>query len=187
MNRWIIGLTAVVSAFSAAAQSIKTHTEKNVDLTRYQTFTVVKGESVTRPDEKRASDKAVFEAIRNGVRKELEDRGYTYVEDSTAQLSVSYVTGSFDLTDAGNIGPLGQTPASDPSQMDQARSWSTTSRGGLLVIDIIDSSSKKEVWKAEANNMPLDHADLSRAVDAVIYKAFRKFPAKSVPKKKKRK
>lgn len=171
---------------STAAQTIKTRSEKNIDLTQYETFTVVQGESVTREDQKRSSDKTLFEAVRNAVRKELEERGYKYVGDSTAQLTVSYVVGSFDLIDAGNVGPLGQTPASDPSQLNQSRSFNNTSREGLLVLDIIDTSTKKELWKAETNDVPLDRADFTRAIDATIYKAFKKFPSRNENKKKKR-
>lgn len=186
MNRWIILLAFAFMTASVAAQTIKTTTEKNVDLARYETFTVVQGESVTREDQKRSTDKALFDAVRNGVRKEMEERGYKYIGDSTAQLTVSYVAGSFDLIDAGNVGPLGQTPVSDPSQLNQSRSFSNTSRGGLLVLDIIDTSTKKELWKAESNDVPLDRADFTRAIDATIYKAFKKFPSRNENKKKKR-
>lgn len=175
----------IAVALTAQSQSIKIFTEKNVDLTQYETFTVLKGESVTRPDQKVTSDKALFEAIRNGVRKEMEARGYKYIEDSTAQLHVSYVAGSFDFTDAGNVGPLGSTPASDPSEINQSRSYSNTTREGLLVLDIIDGSSKKELWKAETQDMPLSRADLGRVLDATIYKAFKKFPGRAGKKKRK--
>ncbi|MGC3948033.1 MAG: DUF4136 domain-containing protein [Chryseolinea sp.] len=187
MNRWMICLAFVTIALSASAQSVKTRTENNVDLTRYETFTVLKGESVTPKDQKKASDQALFEAVRNGVRREMEDRGYKYVGDSTAQLNISYVAGAFDFTDAGNVGPLGQAPASDPSELNQSREWSKTSREGMLVIDIADATTKKALWKAEAENIELDRGDLTRVLDATIYKAFKKFPSRLEGKKKKKK
>ena len=180
-------LAFVTIAHLAQAQTIKTRTEANVDLTRYETFTVLKGESVTPKDQKRASDQALFDAIKNGVRREMEDRGYKFVDDSTAQLHVSYVAGAFDFTDAGNVGPLGQTPASDPSELNQSRSWSKTSREGMLVIDMVDGVTKKGLWKAETENMSLDRADLARVLDGAIYKAFKKFPSRVEGKKKKKK
>jgi len=175
-----------VGGFTATAQSIKIRTEKNIDLTQYETFTVLQGESVTPKDEKKATDKALFDAVKAGVRREMEDRGYKYVEDSTAQLSISYVAGSFDLTDAGNVGPLGQAPADDPSQLNQSRSWSNTSREGMLVLEMVDRATKKEVWKAETDDVPLSRAEITRALDAVIYKAFKKFPSREAKKKKKK-
>jgi hypothetical protein len=186
MNRWTIFLAMTSLAVSAGAQTLKINADKNVDMTHYETFTVVPGESVTAADQKRASDKALFTAIKNGVREEMENRGYKYVEDSTAQLQVSYVAGSFDFTDAGNVGPLGQTPASDPSEINQSRSWSKTSREGLLVLEIIDTATKKEVWKAETDNVPMDRGDVAHVIDGVIYKAFKKFPSRSGSKKKRK-
>jgi hypothetical protein len=180
-------LTFMTIALSAQAQTVKIRTENNVDLTRYETFTILKGESVTPKDEKLASDKALFEAITNGVRRELEDRGYRYVGDSTAQLNVSYVAGAFDFTDAGNVGPLGQAPASDPSDLNQSRAWSKTSREGMLVLDISDAATKKALWKAETENIELDHGDLVRVLDGVLYKSFKKFPSRVEGKKKKKK
>lgn len=185
MNRWIIPLLSIALAVAAQAQSIKTFTAKNVDLAQFETFTVLKGESVTRPDQKVTSDQALFEAIRKAVRAEMEGRGYKYVDDSTAQLHVSYVAGSFDFTDAGNVGPLGETPASDPSGINQSRSYSNTTREGLLMLDIVDGITKKELWKAETQDMPLSRADPARVLDATIYKAFRKFPGKGSKKKRK--
>jgi len=187
MNPRIICLAIAACALSASAQTIKTHTEKDVDLRHYETFRVLKGESVTRADEKRSTDKALFDAVRNAVREEMETRGYKFVDDSTAQLNVSYVAGSYDFTDAGNVGPLGQAPASDASQLNQSRSFSNTSREGMLVLDIVDAATKKQVWKAETDDMRVDGGDLNRALDAAIYKAFKKFPSRNEGKKKKRK
>jgi len=187
MNPRIICLAMVACAYSASAQSIKITTEKDVDLKSYETFRVLMGESVTRADERRATDKALFETVRNAVREEMETRGYKFVDDSTAQLNISYVAGTYDFTDAGNVGPLGQTPASDPSQLNQSRSFSNTSREGMLMLDMIDAATKKEVWKAETDDMRVDGADLARAIDAAVYKAFKKFPSRIEGKKKKKK
>ena len=79
----------------------------------------------------------------------MELRGYKFVPDSSAQLYISYVAGAYNLTEGGNNGPLGQTPASTPAEMDQSRSWSRESREGMIAIDIMDSRSKKELWKAQ--------------------------------------
>jgi hypothetical protein len=187
MNPRIIGLAIGACSFSASAQSIKITTEKTVDLTHYETFRVLMGESVTRADQKRATDKSLFETVRNAVREEMESRGYKFVDDSTAQLNISYVAGTYDFTDAGNVGPLGQTPASDPSQMNKSRDFSNTSREGMLQLDMIDAVTKKEVWKAETENMRVDGSEIARVIDAAIYKAFKKFPSKVDGKKKKKK
>lgn len=171
----------VVMASLHAQTTVETHTEKGVDLAAYKTFTVAKGEFMTPPDEPNVSEESLFKTIKKSIIEELEMRGYTYVEDSTAQLVVSYVAGGYNYTDGGVNGPLGQTPASNGAQLDQPRGWSRETREGMMMIDIDDAHSKKELWKASAN-LTLDGADLHRALDASVYKAFKKFPKR---KKKK--
>lgn len=163
-------------------QSVKTTTEKGVDLLKYETFNVLKGEIMAPPDEKKIDELALFRALKTAVVKEMEGRGYKLVEDSSAQLNISYVAGSYNLTDEGNVGPLGQTPASSPSEMNQSRSWSHESREGMMVLDMTDSRNNKLLWKA-TSSLSLDRVDMTRAMDAVVYKAFKKFPNKNKKKK----
>ncbi len=184
-SKGFLALLIACTTLALHAQSVKTHTEKGVEMKNYQTFCVMKGEFMTPPDMRKVNEEALYQAIKKAVVKEMQERGYEFINDSTAQLRVSYVAGSYNLTDAGVNGPLGQTPASTPSDINQPRSWSTTTRGGMLVLDIMDSSNKKQLWKAEANNLRLEDVDFDHALDVVIYKAFKKFPNKL--KKKKRK
>ena len=172
--------TPVISVYG---QSVKTRMEKGVEMTNYETFTVMKGEVMTPPDARRINENALFQSIKQAVTKEMELRGYKFVEDSTAQLYISYVAGSYNLTEGGAMGPLSQTPAQTPADMDQSRSWSRESSEGMIVIDMMDSRSKKELWKA-TGNLSLENIDLNRGLDAIIYKAFKKFPNKNKKSKK---
>lgn len=174
----------LLSGLLSQGQSIKTHSEKGVDLTVYETFTVMKGEFMTTPESKKVSEQALFLSITAAVRREMEDRGYKFVEDSSAQLWIGYVAGSYNMTNAGVNGPLGQTPASNAADMNQSRSWSHTSQDGMLVLDISDSANKKALWKAEAQGLSLDNGDFKRVIDAAIFKAYRKFPSRIKKKKK---
>lgn len=181
MKRGVILFTFCLLVIAVAGQSIKTRMEKGVDMTAYETFTVLKGEFMTPPDSRKIDENALFSSIKTAVTKEMELRGYKFVADSSAQLWISYVAGAYNLTEGGNNGPLGQTPASTPAEMDQSRSWSRESREGMMVIDIMDSRNKKELWKA-TGSLALDNVDMNRALDAVIYKAFKKFPNKNKKK-----
>jgi hypothetical protein len=182
MKRSVI-LFAFCIPLSVSGQSVKTRMEKGVEMTNYETFTVMKGEFMTPPDVRRVNENTLFQSVKTAVKKEMELRGYKFVEDSTAQLYVSYVAGAYNLTEGGEMGPLSQTPAQTPADMDQSRSWSRESREGMIVIDIMDSRSKKELWKA-TGNLGLENVDLNRALDAIIYKAFKKFPNKLKKSKK---
>jgi hypothetical protein len=179
----LAGLVVVALPMLGSGQSIETKVAAGVDLTTYETFTVMKGEFMTPPDQQRIDENALFEVVTRTVRKEMELRGYTYVGDSSAQLYVSYVAGSFDITEGGTIGPLGQTPASTPSDMNQSRTWSRETKQGMMVIDVTDGR-KKELWSA-SGTLTLDGIDLDRAIDAAVYRAFKKFPNKNKKKKKK--
>jgi hypothetical protein len=181
MKRGLILFTFCLLVLSVAGQSVKTRMEKGVDMTSYETFTVLKGEFMTPPDSRKIDENALFSSVKVAVTKEMELRGYKFVPDSSAQLWISYVAGAYNLTEGGNTGPLGQTPASTPAEMDQSRSWSRESREGMMVIDIMDSRNKKELWKA-TGSLALDNVDMNRALDAVIYKAFKKFPSKNKKK-----
>ena len=182
MKRSVTLLTFCLIGFSVSGQSVKTTMEKGVDMTVYETFTVLKGELMTPPDARVVSENELFQSVKAAVTKEMEIRGYKFVPDSSAQLYISYVAGAYNLTEGGNNGPLGQAPASTPADMDQSRSWSRESREGMIAIDIMDSRSKKEIWKA-TGSLALEGVDLKRASDAVIYKAFKKFPNKNKKKK----
>jgi hypothetical protein len=183
MKRSLILQAFCLIVVSATGQSIKTTTAKGVDLMAYETFTVMKGEVTTPPDQRKVNENTLYKSVKDAVKKEMELRGYKFVEDSTAQLYVSYVAGAYNLTEGGVTGPLGQTPAQTPADMDQSRSWSRDTREGVIVIDMTDSRNNKEVWKA-TGNLTLDNGDLARGLDAVVYKAFKKFPNKLKKKKK---
>lgn len=178
----LLALASVLS-FTLQAQTVKTLTTKGVDLTKYETFTVAKGDLMTPKDERMVSNEALFKSVKKTVIQEMELRGYKYV-DSSAQLVVSYVASAYNVTDGGAMGPLSQSPASNPSEMNQARSWSHESRQGMLVIDIADAANQKELWTA-TGSLTLDAGvELNRAIDGIIYKAFKKFPSRNKKKKK---
>lgn len=173
----------LVTSIPLLGQSVDIKMEKGLDMTKYETFTVMKGEFMTPPDERKIDEQALFESVKKTVVQELEIRGYKFVGDSSAQLYVSYVAGAYDMTQGGSMGPLSQMPASTPSDMNQSRSWSQESRRGMMVVDITDSRRKKEIWTA-SGTITLDGGDQNRILDAVIYKAFKKFPNKNKKKKK---
>lgn len=165
----------------AEAQTIKT--ASGTDLTKYNLFTVTKGELMTPSDEQKIDETSLFLAIKKQVIEEMTLRGYSYVEDSTAQLAVSYVAGAFNKTESEYLGPMGGTPASSGADLNQSRSLSHNSRQGFLILDVTDIRAKKELWSAESQ-VDLSTVDSIRALEAIVLKSFRKFPNKLKKKKK---
>jgi len=169
------------AALSVQAQFKVVVETPNVDLTTYETFTVIKGEVITPEDEQKVNEEELFQRMKNAIATELESKGYRYVKDSTAQLIVSYVTGSFKQTNSENLGPLGEAPASTAADVDQSRSWSRDFREGILEIEV-SSHAKKELWKV-SGTLTSDTSD-PKIIDNSVYKALRKFPSRNRKKKK---
>ncbi|HEY9046607.1 MAG TPA: DUF4136 domain-containing protein [Ohtaekwangia sp.] len=161
------------AVLSAQAQFKVVVEVPNVDLTTYETFTVVKGEVITPEDEQKVNEEELFQKMKNAIATELEAKGYKYVNDSTAQLIVSYVTGSFKQTNSENLGPLGSSPAATPADVDQSRSWSRDFREGILEIEV-SSRTRRELWKV-SGTLTTDTSD-PKIIDGSVYKALRKFP-----------
>ncbi len=183
MNKFLLFVFVLVFCSVTKAQTIKTKTAPGVDLTTYSRFTVVKGEFMTPSDERKIDETKLYEEIKKIVIEEMELRGYTHVEDSTAQITVSYVAGAFNKTESENLGPMGGAPASSGADMDQSRSLAHNSRQGFLILEIEEIHSKKELWTAESQ-VDLSIADSLRALEAIVYRSFKKFPNKLKKKKK---
>ncbi len=176
---YLVGLTFFFGV--VRAQTVKS--AKGVDLTTYSSFTVMKGEFMTPSDEQKIDETRLFEGIKKQVIEEMTLRGYTYVEDSTAQLTISYVAGAFNKTESEFLGPMGGTPASSGADLNQSRSLSHNSRQGFLILDVTDIRAKRELWSAESQ-VDLSTVDSIRALEAIVLKSFRKFPNKLKKKKK---
>ncbi len=165
-------------------QNVKVRTIKKTDFTKFETFTVIRGDFTIPKDERRISDEKFYEMLKTFIRQELELKGYKFIEDSTADFAVDYVAGAFSVTESENLGPLGGTPALDPAQQDQSRYWSNSYREGLLVLNIYNGKKENTLWTSEST-VDLSTVNSERAVAAVVAKSFKKFPAKHSKKKKK--
>jgi len=167
---------------SGICQTVKIKKDESVDLTQYTTFRIDKGEMVTVSDTK--IDEATFyRNVKQAITEELTRRGYRAVEDSTAELVISYVGEAVKRMDTEDLGPLGQSPVTDPSGVNPSRNWSREYHQGSIVIQIRDVARKKEVWQARSSVEIVKLGD-GRALGSVIYKCFRKYPSKKSKKKK---
>lgn len=167
---------------TGAGQTVKIKTAEGIDLTTYTTFRVDKGEVVTVSDYK-IDEKAFYKSIKESITRELTARGYQAVEDSTAQLVISYVGEAVMRMDTESLGPLGQRPVTDPSGIDASRNWSREYQQGAIVIDIQDPIKRKMVWQARSAVEIVTLGD-GRALNSVIYKCFKKYPSKNSKKRK---
>jgi hypothetical protein len=166
----------VFVSLTAYAQNVKTTQTPGVDMNSFTTFRVDKGELVTVSDQK-VDEKKFHQRIKQAIISALTEKGYQFVDDSTAQLVVNYVGEAVTKMDVENLGPLGQQPATNASQVDASRSWSHEYEEGSLAIDIQDARQKKTVWRSNGTVNTAIMED-ERAINSIIYKSFKKFPFK---------
>lgn len=173
---------ALVLSVSVSAQDFKASTQKGVDMKKYETFTIEEGEVVTSEDSK--MDKAQFyKDFRRVAMEELQARGYKFVEDSTAQLSVSYVVETMRVVESENVGPLGQMPQRNAGDV-QTQTWSRDFTRGSLII-AMEAGKNNQVWSSEGT-MDVARTRGGNVLEYAIKNALREFPDKNSKKKKRR-
>lgn len=165
----------MVLAIFSVAQSVKTTADPILKNYQFNTFRVIQGDFTTL-EQAKGDEEKFYRIMKENISRELTRKGYTYTEDSSAQVVVGYIGQSMKRIDTENLGPLGQTPASDAAQVDASRNWSREYNQNSLVIEVVDFTSRKTLWRATTTfeGQPLNE---NRAVGAVVYRAFKKFPA----------
>jgi len=182
-RKYILWMAALWMPSLCIGQQIKVDASKTIDYTQFETFTIVKGDFTTPKAERQITEEKLFEQISNAVIHELESRGYKYVNDSAAQLVVSYVAGAYNVTKSGNVGPFGEVPITNPTMVDQSRYWNEDHKEGMLMLEITQPRSKTPIWSAEGQ-VNLSNAD-QRVVETTVVKMLKKFPSRLKKKKKK--
>jgi hypothetical protein len=162
------------------AQDFKSSTQKGVDLKKYETFTIEQGEVVTSEDSKMDKEQFYKDFKRIAV-SELESRGYKYAEDTTAQLSVSYVVETSRVVESENVGPLGQMPQRNAGDV-QTQTWSRDFTRGSLIISI-EAGKNNQVWSSEGT-MDVARTRGGNVLEYATKSAFSDFPDKNRKSKK---
>ena len=167
---------------AAHAQNFKASTQKGVDLTKYETFTIVKGELVASEDTKLDEDQLYKDFKRIAI-PEMESLGYTYTEDTTAQLSIYYVVETTRVTESENVGPLGQMPQRNAGDV-QTQTWSRDFTRGSLIMSM-EAGKKNLVWSSEGT-MDVARTRGGNVLEYAIKSALDDFPDKIKKSKKKK-
>jgi hypothetical protein len=183
MRQGLLLLSLLITT-ATLSQSVKITSDPSIKTADYATFRVDKGDFITLSKDNEKADEAKFYRImKESITRELINKGYTAVEDSTAQLIVSYVGESVQRIDTENLGPLGQQPASDATQVGASRNWSREYNHNSMVIEVTDFSTRKIIWRAQTTFEGTPLTDM-RGVNAVIYRTFKKFPFNQKKKRK---
>ena len=168
-----IGCTVYLSLQS---QDVKVEYDKTKDYSGYKTFKFGASEIVTPKEKKQITDKALDKLIREAIAKELTEKGLAQ-NDSSGQLTVTYVAGIFEHSETQRLGPLGQMPGSS------AQSWTNNYTQGELIIDLNDSKTNKMIWRINSQTNTTT-PEAAQYVEQIVDKGLKKFGVK--PKKKRK-
>lgn len=171
----IYTLLMCVMSVAASAQSVKIFAEKDVDWKAYNSFSVADGELVTVL--KTEVDKnGLLAEIRRTIIAELEDRGLQHNPDG-GDLRVDFTGEVVETTNVEEVGPLGQAPADEAVEMDQARVWTQERKQGSLGMEVFDSKTSKSLWRSSAT-IEFGSEEIPVIFNAAVGRSFRKFPVR---------
>lgn len=175
MKAFILCYVIFLVSTSMFAQDFKASTQKGVDLKKYETFSILKGEVVTSEDSKMDKDQ-FYTDFRRITIEEMESRGYKFVDDTTAQLAISYVVETSRVIESENVGPLGQMPQRNAGEV-QTQTWSRDFTRGSLII-AIEAGANNQVWSSEGT-MDAARTRGGNVLEYAIKTALRDFPDKN--------
>lgn len=171
----------LIAHVTVCAQEFKTSVQKGVDLKKYETFSILKGEIVTGEDRK-IDKESFYSEFRKIAIQELKDRGYTLIEDSTAQLLISYVVQTSRVIETEDLGPLGQMPQSN-SGSEQTQSWSREFSRATLII-AVEAGKGNSVWTSEGT-MEVGRTREVSILEYSVKNALQEFPNRKRKRTKK--
>ena len=165
LRKIVVVLSALVCLALPASAGVKVDYEVGVDFESYRTYAWQTGTEAGQPQ--------IQQAIYRAVERELGAAGLKKVSVSEADLYV--VTHAFSEMKAHASGGYVYVQQWDVGVLTKGVVVDTK---GYLVVDLIDSQSKKAVWSAKATEvmgLP-DLTKLSKKVDKITRKMFKSFP-----------
>jgi hypothetical protein len=170
---------AALLTLSCSTTSVATDHDPNVDFSRFRTFAFLGGHIWVNgmADD---NNTLVKDRIRNSVIATLNTRGMQQVT-SNPDVYVGYLAGARTKTEIEAVSPyiqgfgpyFGNGGWWGPMYSDW---WARTYNEGTLVIDVVDASSRKLVWRAYAVTEVDKPVVNEQKMQKVVDKAFKGFP-----------
>ncbi|HZF14475.1 MAG TPA: DUF4136 domain-containing protein [Steroidobacteraceae bacterium] len=189
---------AVLSAFTllvacASAPKIHTNADPAANLSAYHTYTFA-----ANPGTNRAGySTPITGYFKEAIRREMDARGYKFVEAGDAELLVNFSANAHEQVDVrstpgptygyggGYYGYRGGLYGAGPAFMVAGAPEVETVRYkvGTANVDVVDSARKQMVWEGVAEGTLTDKmmADPRTAVSTVIASMFAKYPGRAAP------
>jgi hypothetical protein len=177
--RTVVSIAAVLTLCACAGAQVKTDYDEQADFARYQTYAVEKGQLVNDDQPQVPPNPLVEDRITRAISLELAKRGLRPAPREKADLIATYTAGARDKQElvtavSPAVGPYDEWywgPGFEDVWIDEYRE-------GTLVIDLVDASTRKLVWRAiaRAEDKEFTDADFIRGT---VDKALDQYPPKS--------
>lgn len=174
--RFGLSFVLILLLSESIGQDINVEYDKNRDLSHFKTFTLGEGEVITPKDRSSGNEASLHKWVKAAISEELTEKGMQPL-DSAGDLLATYVIGTQQRSDFGQLGPLGTVPG------DNSRTWSRDYQMGSLIIDLNDKN-RNLIWRVNATTTA-SATDIEHLIDQVVSAGFKKFSLK--PKKVKKK
>lgn len=180
LRLWLAALAAVVLAGCASGPKLFVNEDPGADFASYRTFAFSTPLGTDSPQY--SSMLSTF--LKDATRRELEGRGYRYVESDPDLLVNFYVKTKEKITStsvptgpaygAGYYGYRGMNYGVWTGYETQVSQYTE----GTLNIDLVDTRLKRLVWEGVAVGRVRDdiRENLKPAVDGVVTQVFAKYP-----------
>jgi hypothetical protein len=180
LRLWLAAVAAVVLAGCASGPKLFVNEDPGADFASYRTFAFSTPLGTDSPQY--SSMLSTF--LKDATRRELEARGYRYVESDADLLVNFYVKTKEKITStsvptgpaygAGYYGYRGMNYGVWTGYETQVSQYTE----GTLNIDLVDTRQKRLVWEGVAVGRVRDNVreNLKPAVDGVVAQVFEKYP-----------
>jgi hypothetical protein len=178
MKRTIINFVMVLAflflAYPAAGQKVKVNLDQTVDLSRFKTYTWVKGMAAKNP--------IVNQMITDAIDAQLAAKGFKKV-DADGDVQILFFA-AMDLS--LYIPEVGWSNVSNPQGSIASIGAPTNIPQGTLVVDMMDRKTQRFFWRASARetlasgrsgNDAKDAQRVQKLVTKAVAKMFDKYPA----------
>ncbi len=182
---FLAGALALVAACSSGP-TIRSNVDPAANLSSYKTFMFAAKTGTDRPD----YQTPITSYFKEAIRREMEARGYRYVEGGPADLLVNFNANAREQVDIrttpvssfgygyGYYGDRGGMygAAAVPPEVDTVRY-----KQGTANVDVVDLSRKQVVWEgiAEARLTDKMMKDPRTAISNVITEMFAQYPGRA--------
>jgi hypothetical protein len=186
MSRRVLSLLVLLTLASCASKpTIRTTADESADLSSYRTYTFAK-----RPGTDRAGySTPITSFFKESIRREMDQRGYTYVEGGEADLLVNFNANARENVDVrstpvpsyGYYGYRAGLYGAGPVFIGGEEVETVRYKVGTANVDIVDARKKQLVWEGVAEGTLSDKVmkDPRTAISSVVAEMFAKFPGRA--------